>query len=217
MIATEYTLDPRNALAIRYLQSRPIQIGTSGFLISVAQDLETRGSLSKGQRESIESIAAKSNWQPGPALPPSIDDRGERLLIYVTPGCYPGREWTLALGQRYKGLGKTGAEFLHDPVYMAMLDPAPLPMGAPYRLLTSLGVYRLTGTGWARGDFKPRHAESADTLNDVVSPLLSTQDSEYRFRNHLVDATRRGGGRTWWVFGERKLKGAAVNDETPAA
>ncbi|MFX9630873.1 hypothetical protein ABTO69_20190, partial [Acinetobacter baumannii] len=86
MKASDYTMDPRNSLAIRFLQSRPIQIGTSGFLISVAQDLNNRGSLSKGQRESLESIAKKSNWQPPDPLPPAVDDRGERVLVYVTPG-----------------------------------------------------------------------------------------------------------------------------------
>ncbi|WLA74258.1 hypothetical protein QIH77_03220 [Bradyrhizobium diazoefficiens] len=204
MNATDYTMDARNALAIRFLQSRPIQIGTSGFLFSVAQDLDNRGSLSKGQRESIESIAAKSNWQPGPALPPSVDGRGERVIVYVTPGCHPGNDFMVELGERYKPLGKIGVRFVHDPVFMAMLDPAPLPLDAPYRLFTSRGAFPLTGTGWARAGFKPRHAESADTLNDVVSPLLSTPDSEYRFRNHLIDGSKRGGGRTWWVFGERQ-------------
>lgn len=204
MKASDYTMDPRNSLAIRFLQSRPIQIGTSGFLISVAQDLNNRGSLSKGQRESLESIAKKSNWQPPDPLPPAVDDRGERVLVYVTPGHHPGNEFMQALGEQYKPLGKIGVRVVHDPVFMALLDPAPLPMDAPYRLYTSLGAYELTGTGWARAGFKQRHPESAETLNDVVSPLLSTQDSEFVFRNRLIDGSKRGGGRTWWVFGERK-------------
>ncbi|WP_368507816.1 hypothetical protein [Bradyrhizobium lupini] len=211
MKINSYTLDPRNALAVRFLQSRPIQIGTQGFLISVAMDLYNRGSLSKGQRESIESIAAKSNWQPSDPLPPTVDDRGERLSVYITPGCRPPDEFFEGLIERYKPLGKTGMDCMHDPVFMAMLDPMPLPLDAPYRLLTSCGTYRLTGTGWGgRAGFTPRHAESADTLNDVVSPELSTPDTVYRFRNHLVDGTKRGGGRTWWMFGERRMRAADV-------
>lgn len=208
MNATEYTIDPKNEVAIRFLQSRPIQIGQTGFLVSVAQDLENRGSLSKGQREAIERIAAKSNWQPGPALPPTVDDRGE-LKIYCTPGHPIPKDFFKALGDRYRGSGLTGAVVVHDPVYMIMLDPAAMPLDAPYRLLTSRGVYQLTGTGWAGAGFKPRQAESADTLNDVVSPQLSTADQAFEFRN----VKNKSG---WWVFGERKLRVAAVEAEAPA-
>src|SRR4051812_43684542 len=134
MNATEYTIDPKNEVAIRFLQSRPIQIGQTGFLVSVAQDLENRGSLSKGQREAIERIAAKSNWQPGPALPPTVDDRGTELKIYCTPGHPIPKDFFKALGDRYRGSGLTGAVVVHDPVYMIMLDPAAMPLDAPYRL-----------------------------------------------------------------------------------
>lgn len=205
MKVTNYTMDPRNAPAIRFLQSRPVQT-TSGFLISVAMDLDNRGSLSKGQRESIESIAAKSNWGAPEPLPPAVDDRGERVVVYVTPGCPPGAEFMAALIKRYRPLGKTGVRIMHDPVYISLLDPANVQNGTPFRLLTSTGCYALTGTGWAHAGFKPRHAESAETLNDVVSPLLSTPDTEFVFRNYLVDGANRGGSRTWWVRGERRLR-----------
>lgn len=202
-------MDPSNALAVRFLQSRPTQIGTDGFLISVAQDLELRGSLSGAQRESIEGIAKKSNWEPKDPLRPAVDDRGQRVLIYVTPGCPPAEEFMAAITERYRPAGKIGMRVVHDPVDMALLNPANVQSGTPYRLLTSGSVYPITGTGYAFPGFKPRREESADTLNDVVSPLLSTPDTEYRFRNHLVDKVKSGGGRTWWVFGERRMREAA--------
>jgi len=204
MNANDYTMDPRNAVAVQFLQSRPIQIGASGFLISVAQDLERRG-LSKGQREAVERIAAKSRWEPKDPLPPSVDDRGDCVLVYVTPGCHPGNDFMEALAARYIPLGKTGVRVVHDPVYMALLDPGNVQDGTPHLLLTSCGCFRITGTGWAfPGLPKPRHAESADTLNDVVSPQLSTADSVFEFRNVKVKSG-------WWVFGERRSSATSVS------
>lgn len=50
MKVTEYTLDPLNARAIRFLQSRPVQIGEP-FATSVALFLTSAGYLSRKQRE----------------------------------------------------------------------------------------------------------------------------------------------------------------------
>jgi hypothetical protein len=204
MNATDYTMDPRNAIAVRFLQSRPIQIGTSGFLHSVAMHLDNTGYLSKSQRESLEGIAAKSGWEPVESLPPSVDDRGERVLVYLTPVCPPGPDFMAALSARYKPAGKTGIRCVHDPVYKHVIDPAPR-RGDLHRLGTSRGYFEIPGTGWNDvGSKAPRNIdpENAANLNEHIAPLLSTPDSIYRFRSAKVRTT-------WWVFGQRPARDSA--------
>jgi hypothetical protein len=206
---TDYTMDPRNAHVVRYLQSRPIQIGTSGFVHSVAMFLDTAGNLSRAQRESLEGIMKKSNWEAPDPLPPTVDDRGERVLVYVTPGCHPGNDFMEALGERYRPLGKIGVRCVHDPVYKHVIDPSIRP-GAVHRLGTSCGTYDLPGTGYALSNRKADRTidpENAALLNEVVSPLLSTPDTTYAFRPAKV-------GSTWWVFGQRQMNPATTNITT---
>lgn len=198
MKVSEYTMDPRNERAVRFLQSRPIQIGQSGFVHSLAMDLAHHGYLSRKQRETLEGIADKNGWQTPAPVPPAVDDRGERVLVYVTPGHHPGDDFMLALAERYRPLGKVGVRQMHDPVYKHILDPSTIRLDAPHRLSTCCGVFNLTGTGYACSIRKDViDAENAAMLNEVVGPLLSTPDSEYRFRPARV-------GSTWWVFGERR-------------
>ncbi|MCK1341002.1 hypothetical protein IVB38_34555 [Bradyrhizobium sp. 38] len=78
MKVTEYTMDPRNAPVVCFLQSRPIQIGSGGFLISVATFLQTAGYLSRGQWESLEGMIKKNKWEIPDALPPAVDENGDR-------------------------------------------------------------------------------------------------------------------------------------------
>jgi hypothetical protein len=199
---TDYTMDPRNERAIRFLQSRPIQIGQSGFLHSVAMFLASTGYLSTKQRESLEGIADKNGWKTPDPVAPAIDDRGERVLVYVTPGHHPGDEFMLELAERYKPLGKTGVRQVHDPVYMHILNPSTVRHDAVHRLSTCCGTFDLTGTGYAVSTKKKDRridAENAAMLNEVVGPLLSTSNSTYSFRPAKV-------GSTWWVFGERHLR-----------
>lgn len=205
MNATDYTMDQRNALAVRFLQSRPIQIGTAGFVHSLAMDLDLRGSLSKAQRESIESIGAKSGWEPTAPLPPSVDDRGERVIVYLTPGHPPGSDFMAALAERYRPLGKRGLTCVHDPVYKHIVDPG-IRRGSLHRLSTSRGSFDIPGTGWndvgASLADRKIDPENAANLNEHVAPLLSTPDTVYAFVPRKV-------GNTWWVFGERRLRDAA--------
>lgn len=205
MKVTEYTMDPRNAPVVRFLQSRPIQIGSTGFLISVANFLDTAGYLSRTQREALEGIIKKNKWEMPDALPPAVDDCGERVIVYVTPGQHPGNDCMEALAAKYRPLGKTGVRIMHDPVYMTILDPGNVMTGL-HRLRTSCGTFPIAGTGWGAGADKREEPESAKVLNASVAPLLSTPDSDYRFRNAKVTGRNSSG---WWVFAERHHKDLA--------
>ncbi|WP_456678201.1 hypothetical protein [Bradyrhizobium sp. RDM12] len=190
MNTTDYTMDPRNAVAVGYLRSRPMQIGTAGFVISIAMHLENTGALSKAQRDFLEGIAASRN---GRCLTRCRrrSTTAASVFAYFTPGCHPAGDFMTALGERYKPLGKRGIRCVHDPIYMSLLDPANVHNGTPHCSLTSCGVYHSPERARVPGQPHPRHAESAETLNDVVSPSSSTPDSLYAFRSVRV-------GSTWW-------------------
>ncbi|ACF00825.1 hypothetical protein IP86_02745 [Rhodopseudomonas sp. AAP120] len=79
MKVTDYTLDPRNARAVKFLQSRPIQIGEP-FATSVALFLTSASYRSRKQREAIEAMIERTGWTEPDPLPPAIDDRGERVM-----------------------------------------------------------------------------------------------------------------------------------------
>lgn len=203
MIATDYTLDPRNARAIKYLQSRPIQIGEP-FATSVALFLDSAGYLSRKQREAIEAIIERTAWKEPDALPPAIDDRGERVPVYVTPGCHPGSDFLHDLAERYKDSGKTGIVMMHDPVYKTILEPSDKSSRGVHRLSTSCGIYKLDGTGYGVQGEKRIDPENAKMLNEVVGPQLSTPDTIYRFRPVKVGKKPGVCTGSWLVFADRE-------------
>lgn len=203
MQATDYTLDPRNARAVRYLQSRPIQIGEP-FATSVAMFLESAGYLSRKQREAIEAIIERTGWREPDPLPPAINDRGERVFVYVTPGCPPGNDYMYALADKYKDAGKIGVRMMHDPVYKTILEPSDKSARGVHRLSTSCGVFQLDGTGYGSPGEKRIDPENAAMLNAVVSPQLSTPDTIYRFRPVKVGKKPGVCTGNWLVFADRE-------------
>ncbi|ABE39387.1 hypothetical protein IP86_02750 [Rhodopseudomonas sp. AAP120] len=78
-----------------------------------------------------------------------------------------------------------------------------------HRLSTSWGTYQLAGTGYGLAGEKRIDPENAAMLSEVVSPLLSTPDTAYKFRSVKVGKKPGEHMGTWLVFADRAPIAAA--------